>query len=155
MKIKLSIPVLQSLKNNEIFVLVSLLSIIKNNPKQSLDNIIRVTSFRESAVERFIKVLEYKNIIKVNHSYGGNSYYYIDPIDNYIEIDTSIININAERVNIGVLIKLMTYANKTNIISLTLKDILKSGIPLSNLYSLIRRGYLYRPSKRTLSININ
>ena len=104
MEIKLSIPILQALSNNEAFTYFCTLVSIANNPDSTIKDIVRITGVCETTIFTHLKKFEEVADLKIDRSGTNNKYNYTEPTKFYVTIDSSLLDVNVDRNVIGFLI---------------------------------------------------
>lgn len=151
MQIKLSIPILQSLTNNEAFVYFCTLLAINQNPECGLKDIIRLSTFCESALINILNKLETTETIAIKRSKSGNRYSYTIPDKHYIIIDSSLLDIDLDRNVLGFLIRLKCWSRiASNYVDLSLNRIVHEiGVQHNTFYAALESGAIARNDKKT------
>lgn len=152
MQIKLSIPVLQSLTNNEAFVYFCTLLAINQNPECGLKDIIRLSTFCESALINILNKLETAEIIAIKRSKSGNRYSYTVPDKHYIIIDSSLLDVDLDRNVLGFLIRLKCWSRiASNYVDLSLNRMVHEiGVQHNTFYAALESGIIERNEKKTV-----
>lgn len=148
MKIKMSIPVLQSLTNNEAFTFFCTLVVINQNPDCTIKDIVRLSGVCETTI--FAHLKKFEGQITIDRSRNSNKYSYTNPSKFFITIDSSLLNANVDRIVIGSLIRLKCWSRiATNIVDLSLNRIVHEiGIQHNTMYSAIDSGLVERGEKK-------
>lgn len=151
MQIKLSIPVLQSLTNNEAFVYFCTLLAINQNPECGLKDIIRLSTFCESTLINILNKLETAEIITIQRSKTGNRYSYTVPDKHYIIIDSSLLDVDLDRNVLGFLIRLKCWSRiASNYVDLSLNRMVHEiGVQHDSFYAALESGVIERSEKKT------
>ena len=125
MKIKLSIPVLQALSNNEAFTYFCTLVSITNNPDSTIKDIVRKTGVSETTIFTHLKKFEEVASFKIDRRSGtNNKYNYTEPTKFYVTIDSSLLDVNVDRNVIGFLIRFKCWSRiASNVVDLSLNRI--------------------------------
>lgn len=151
MKIKLSIPVLQSLTNNEAFVYFCILIAINQNPECGLKDIVRLSTFCESSLFSTLNKFENAGFITIKRSKTGNRYSYTEPDKHYIIIDSSLLDVNLDRNVLGFLIRLKCWSRiASNYVDLSLNRMVHEiGVQHNSVYAALEAGVIERNDKKT------
>lgn len=151
MQIKLSIPILQSLTNNEAFIYFCTLLAINQNPECGLKDIIRLSTFCESTLIKTLNRLETAGFIAIKRSKSGNRYSYTVPDKHYIIIDSSLLDIEVDRNVLGFLIRLKCWSRiASNYVDLSLNRMVHEiGVQHNTFYAALESGVIERSDKKT------
>lgn len=150
MKIKLSIPVLQSLTNNEAFTFFCTLVAINQNPDCTIKDIVRLSGVCETTIFAHLKKFEEKANLKIDRTGSYNKYSYKEPTKFFVTIDSTLLDVDVDRIVIGSLIRLKCWSRiATNIVDLSLNRIVHEiGIQHNTMYSAIDSGLVERGEKK-------
>lgn len=151
MQIKLSIPVLQSLTNNEAILYFSVLVNLYNNPDSNLKDIVRTSTFSESSVIYNLNKFKSAGLISIQRSKTGNRYSYTVPDKHYIIIDSSLLDIDLDRNVLGFLIRLKCWSRiASNYVDLSLNRMVHEiGVNHDSFYAALESGVIERSDKKT------
>ena len=149
MKIKLSIPALQKLSNNDALLLFAVASCLAFNPNADITDIIRVSTFGYDSTYNKLNHFEELGLIEIEHSKTGNRYSYIDPTDKYIIVDTSLFKTDVSRNVVGSLVRLKCWSRiNTNIVDLSLNRVVHEvSVSHESIYRAIEEGLIKRGEK--------
>ena len=129
MNIKLSIPVLQALTNNEAFTYFCTLVAISKNPDSTIKDIVRITGVSETTIFNHLKKFE--------------------EVAN-LTIDSSLLDTDVDRLVIGFLIRFKCWSRiASNIVDLSLNRIVHEiGVQHNTVYSALEAGLVKRSDKK-------
>lgn len=150
MNIKLSIPVLQALTNNEAFTYFCTLVAIKKNPDSNIKDIIRITGVSETTIFNHLKKFEEVANLTIDRTGCYNKYSYTEPTNLYIIVDSSLLDTEVDRLVIGFLIRFKCWSRlATNIVDLSLNRIVyEIGVQHNTVYSALDAGLIERSDKK-------
>ena len=86
MNIKLSIPVLQTLTNNEAFTYFCTLVAISKNPDSTIKDIVRITGVSETTIFNHLKEFEEVANLTIDRTGCSNKYSYTEPTKFFVTI---------------------------------------------------------------------
>ena len=131
MKIKLSIPVLQALTNNEAFTYFCALVSIANNPDSTIKDIVRIAGVSETTIFNHLK--KFEEVAKF-----------------FVTIDSSLLDTDVDRNVIGFLIRFKCWTRiASNIVDLSLNRIVHEiGVQHNTVYSALDAGLIDRSDKK-------
>jgi hypothetical protein len=150
MNIKLSIPVLQALTNNEAFTYFCTLIAISKNPDSTIKDIVRITGVSETTIFNHLKKFEKVANLIIDRTGIANNYSYIEPTKQYIIVDSSLLDVNVDRNVIGFLVRFKCWTRiATNIVDLSLNRIVHEiGVQHNTVYSAMSAGLIDRGEKK-------
>ena len=96
MNIKLSIPILQSLTNNEAFTYFCALVAISKNPDSTIKDIVRITGVSETTIFNHLKKFEEVANLTIDRTGCGNKYSYTEPTKFFVTIDSSLLDTDVD-----------------------------------------------------------
>lgn len=91
MNIKLSIPVLQALTNNEAFTYFCTLVAISKNPDSTIKDIVRITGVSETTIFNHLKKFEEIANLTIDRTGCSNKYSYTEPTKFFVTIDSNLL----------------------------------------------------------------
>jgi hypothetical protein len=142
MNIKLSIPVLQALTNNEAFTYFCTLVAISKNPDSTIKDIVRITGVSETTIFNHLKKFEEVANLTIDRTGCSNKYSYTEPTKFFVTIDSSLLDTDVDRNVIGFLIP-------SNIVDLSLNRIVHEiGVQHNTVYSALEAGLVERSDKK-------
>ena len=150
MKIKLSIPVLQALTNNEAFTYFCALVSIANNPDSTMKDIVRIAGVSETTIFNHLKKFEEVANLTIDRTGCGNKYSYTEPTKFFVTIDSSLLDTDVDRNVIGFLIRFKCWTRiASNIVDLSLNRIVHEiGVQHNTVYSALDAGLIDRSDKK-------
>ena len=138
MNIKLSIPVLQALTNNEAFTYFCTLVAISKNPDSTIKDIVRITGVSETTIFNHLKKFEEVANLTIDRTGCSNKYSYTEPTKFFVTIDSSL------------LIRFKCWSRiASNIVDLSLNRIVHEiGVQHNTVYSALEAGLVERSDKK-------
>lgn len=146
MNIKLSIPILQSLTNNEAFTYFCTLIAISKNPDSTIKDIVRIAGVSETTIFNHLKKFEEVANLTIDRTGCSNKYSYTEPTN----IDSSLLDTDVDRNVIGFLIRFKCWTRiASNIVDLSLNRIVHEiGVQHNTVYSALDAGLIDRSDKK-------
>ena len=146
MNIKLSIPILQSLTNNEAFTYFCTLIAISKNPDSTIKDIVRIAGVSETTIFNHLKKFEEVANLTIDRTGCSNKYSYTEPTN----IDSSLLDTDVDRNVIGFLIRFKCWTRiASNIVDLSLNRIVHEiGVQHNTVYSALDAGMIDRSDKK-------
>jgi hypothetical protein len=150
MNIKLSIPVLQALTNNEAFTYFCTLVAISKNPDSTIKDIVRITGVSETTIFNHLKKFEEVANLTIDRTGCSNKYSYTEPTKFFVTIDSSLLDADVDRNVIGFLIRFKCWSRiASNIVDLSLNRIVHEiGVQHNTVYSALEAGLVERSDKK-------
>lgn len=150
MKVKVHIPTVQQMTNTQAFVLFCVIVSITNNPDSDFNDIVRLSGMVSTTVFEHFKRLEQLDVISIDRTQYKNRYTYNEPKNLFVTVDSSLLDLDVDRVAIGFLVKFKTYTRiATNMVDLSLNRIVKEvGVEHKTVYNLLDKGILSRGEKK-------
>ena len=144
MNIKLSIPILQSLTNNEAFTYFCTLVAISKNPDSTIKDVSETTIFNH--LKKFEEVAN----LTIDRTGCSNKYSYTEPTKFFVTIDSSLLDTDVDRNVIGFLIRFKCWSRiASNIVDLSLNRIVHEiGVQHNTVYSALDAGLIDRSDKK-------
>ena len=150
MNIKLSIPILQTLTNNEAFTYFCTLVAISKNPDSTIKDIVRITGVSETTIFNHLKKFEEVANLTIDRTGCSNKYSYTETKKVIVTIDSSLLDADVDRLVIGFLIRFKCWSRiVSNIVDLSLNRIVHEiGVQHNTVYSALDAGLIDRSDKK-------